>query len=219
MPFLVRSRNEGRTYELRVKHSRLPKPVYHTFDVHEDAQRAGLQALAALDRGETPPWLQRSERRALITITQAILAYRAIRAVPPSTQRLLDTLITDVGSRTLTDVDYTGAEAWIRALKLEKRLAPGSIRKRKGRCLTSSTGSSAHIQRAWAAIRWTNFLTGTQATTNIPGRLSLNRAPIYQATLSEIAVSIRRKSVASWRSSSNVPSLHRPCRSKRRQRD
>src|ERR1700730_4949882 len=132
MPFVVRSRSEGRTYELRVKHSRLPKPVYHTFDVHEDAQRAGLQALAALDRGETPPWLQRPERRALITITQAILAYRAIRAVPPSTQRLLDTLITDVGSRTLTDVDYTWAEAWIRALKLEKRLAPGSIRKRKG---------------------------------------------------------------------------------------
>jgi hypothetical protein len=132
MPFLVRSRNQGRTYELRVKHSRLPKPVYHTFDVHEDAQRAGLQALAALDRGETPPWLQRSERRALLTITQAILAYRAIRAVPPSTQRLLDTLITDVGSRALTDVDYTWAEAWIRAMKLEKRLAPGSIRKRKG---------------------------------------------------------------------------------------
>jgi hypothetical protein len=53
-PYLVRSRNGGRTYELRVKHSRLPKPVYHTFDVHEDAQRAGLQALVALDRGETP---------------------------------------------------------------------------------------------------------------------------------------------------------------------
>jgi integrase len=52
--------------------------------------------------------------------------------VPPSTQRLLDTLITDVGSRALTDVDYTWAEAWIRAMKLEKRLAPGSIRKRKG---------------------------------------------------------------------------------------
>jgi hypothetical protein len=76
--------------------------------------------------------LQRSERRALVTITQAILAYRAIRAVPPSTQQFLDTLITDVGSRALTDVDYTWAEAWIRAMKLEKRLAPGSIRKRKG---------------------------------------------------------------------------------------
>jgi integrase len=41
-------------------------------------------------------------------------------------------VITDVGSRTLTEVDYTWAEAWIRAMKLEKRLAPGSIRKRKG---------------------------------------------------------------------------------------
>jgi hypothetical protein len=41
MPFLVRSRNNGKTFELRVKHRRPPKPVYHTFDVQEDAQRAG----------------------------------------------------------------------------------------------------------------------------------------------------------------------------------
>lgn len=37
MPFLVRSRNDGKTYELRVKHGLLSKPVYFTFDVQEDA--------------------------------------------------------------------------------------------------------------------------------------------------------------------------------------
>ena len=77
MPFFVRSRNDGRTYALRIKHSRLPKPVYLTFDLQEDAQGAGQRALAALDRGEVPSWLERSERRALVTISQAILAYRA----------------------------------------------------------------------------------------------------------------------------------------------
>lgn len=132
MPFFVRSRNDGRTYELRVKHGRLPKPVYFTFDVREDAQRAGQRAIAALDRGETPAWFERPERRALVTVSQAILAYRGIRAVSPSTQLLLDTVINDVGVRSLADVNYGWAEAWIRSMKLDKQMAPGSIRKRKG---------------------------------------------------------------------------------------
>ena len=84
MPYFVRPRNSGRTFELRVKHCRLPKPVYRNFDLQEDAQRAGRDAVAALDRGEMPSWLERSERRALVTISQAIVAYRGIRAVPPS---------------------------------------------------------------------------------------------------------------------------------------
>jgi hypothetical protein len=133
LPFLVRSRNNGKTFELRVKHRRLAKPVYHTFDVQEDAQRAGQRAIAALDRGEIPSWLERTERRALVTVSQAIVAYRSISAVPPSTQNLLGTIMNDVGNRSLADVDYRWAENWIRAMKLEKKLAPGTIRKRKGR--------------------------------------------------------------------------------------
>jgi integrase len=132
VPFFVRSRNNGKTFELRIKHGRLPKTVYRTFDVQEDAQRAGQRAIAALDGGEVPSWLERSERRALVTISQAIVAYRQICAVPPSSQRLLDTVMNDVGIRTLVDVNYEWAEAWIRAMKLEKQLAPGTIRKRKG---------------------------------------------------------------------------------------
>jgi hypothetical protein len=140
MPFLVRSRNNGKTFELRVKHRLLPKPVYYTFDVQEDAQRAGHRAIAALDRGEIPSWLERTERRALITVSQAIVAYRGISAVPSSTQNLLDTVMNDVGNRSLVDVDYEWAESWIRAMKVDKQLAPGTIRKRKGSCRMCSTG-------------------------------------------------------------------------------
>jgi hypothetical protein len=104
MPYFVRPRNSGRTFELRVKHGRLPNAVYRNFDLQEDAQRAGRDAVAALDRGEIPSWFERSERRALVTIAQAIVAYRGIRAVPPSTQLLLDTLINDVGNRPFVDV-------------------------------------------------------------------------------------------------------------------
>lgn len=60
MPMLVRSRRSGKAFELRVIHPKLPKPAYRTFDHEADARRAGELALAALERGEVPPWLQRS---------------------------------------------------------------------------------------------------------------------------------------------------------------
>ena len=132
VPFFVRSRGNGKTFELRIKHGRLPKPVYRTFDVQEDAERAGQRAIAALDCGEIPSWLERPERRVLVTIAQAIMSYRRICAVSPSTQRVLDTVMKEVGGRSLLDANYAWAEAWIRAMKLEKQLAPGTIRKQKG---------------------------------------------------------------------------------------
>ena len=72
MPFFVRSRSNGRTFELRIKHGRLPRPVYHTFDVQEDTQRAGQRAIA-LNRGEILSWLKHQERGALVVVAQAIV--------------------------------------------------------------------------------------------------------------------------------------------------
>ena len=100
--------------------------------MQEDAQRAGQRAIAALDRGEMPSWLERSDRRALVTISQAIISYRRICAVSPSTQRVLDTVMKEVGAQSLLDANYVWAEAWIGAMKLEKQLVPGTIRKHKG---------------------------------------------------------------------------------------
>lgn len=56
---------------------------------------------------------------------------RAI-AVPASTQGLLDTLCDEIGRQALAEITYEWIEAWIRAMKLERRLAPGTMRKRKG---------------------------------------------------------------------------------------
>src|SRR5690606_35364148 len=70
------------------------------------------------------------ERREVITIAKAIHAYRAIRAVPPSTRNQLDTIIQEIGPQPLSAVTYEWAEAWIKAMKL-KALAPGTIRKKK----------------------------------------------------------------------------------------
>lgn len=54
MPIFVRPRNGGKTFELRVKHPRLPKAVYRTFDDEAHARRAGELALVALEGGEVP---------------------------------------------------------------------------------------------------------------------------------------------------------------------
>ena len=132
MPIFVRPRNSGKTFELRVKHPRLPKAVYRTFDNAEHARRAGELALVELDRGEIPSWLVRCDERAFGTLTAVIRGYRNIVAVPPSTRDVLETIIQDIGATPLNCITYPWAEAWIKAMKVERHLAPGTIRKRKG---------------------------------------------------------------------------------------
>ncbi len=132
MPILVRPRRGGKAFELRVTHPRLPKPTYRTFDHEADARRAGELALAALERGEVPPWLKRSDATVFGTVAAVIRAYRSASAVPDSTRDLLDTIVEDIGTRPLAEIDYSWAEAWIKAMKIDRQLAPGTIRKRKG---------------------------------------------------------------------------------------
>src|SRR5581483_2809297 len=132
MPIFVRPRRGGKAFELRVTHPKLPKPVYRSFDRETDARRAGELALAALDRGESPPWLQRSDGQVFGTVAAVIHAYRSASAVPESTRDLLDTIVEDIGARPLAEINYFWAEAWIKAMKVDRQLAPGTIRKRKG---------------------------------------------------------------------------------------
>jgi hypothetical protein len=106
MPILVRSRNDGKTFELRVTHPHLEKPVYRTFDTRLDAERSGSQALVQLARHEVPVWLQQVDNRPLKTIGEAIWAYSLASAVPASTERLLETLEGDLGAHKLDEVTY-----------------------------------------------------------------------------------------------------------------
>ena len=76
MPIFVRARNGGKSYELRVKHTRLPKPLYLTLDSEAEARRAGDLALAALERGEMPAWLRGTKESPYDTIADAVRAYQ-----------------------------------------------------------------------------------------------------------------------------------------------
>lgn len=132
MPILVRPRSHGHSFELRIKHKRLPKAVYRTFDTEEEARRVGLQALEMLDKGVVPAWLQPAEQAALKTVRDAIRAYLRACSVPRSTERLLVTIEADIGATALSAIDYAWAEQWILQMKLERQSTPGTIRKKKG---------------------------------------------------------------------------------------
>lgn len=129
---LVRSRNDGRTFELRITHRALPKPVYRTFNSKAEARRAGQSALAALSRGETPEWLSRADKNPIPTVAAAILAYLTAKSVPASTQAVLGTVMSQIGKVRIEDLNYRWAESWIETLKLESRITPGTIRKKVG---------------------------------------------------------------------------------------
>jgi integrase len=132
MPIFVRPRNEGKSYELRVKHARLAKPAYLTLDSEPQARRAGELALVALDRGEMPAWLQGAQESPYSTIADVVRAYLRSGKVADSTADVLDTLVKDVGACQLPKLDYHWADDWIRSMKCERQLKPGTIRKRKG---------------------------------------------------------------------------------------
>jgi integrase len=129
---MIRSRNGGRTFELRITHRALPKPVYRTFNSEAEARRAGQGALAALSRGEVPEWLQQADKNPIPTVAAAIRAYLAARSVPASTQAVLDTVVNQIGKVRIEDVTYRWAENWIETIKLESRVSPGTIRKKVG---------------------------------------------------------------------------------------
>jgi hypothetical protein len=120
---MVRTRNHGRTYELRIKHRALPKPVYRSFSSESEAYQAGRSALDALSRGESPEWLNRPDSNPIPTIESAVRAYLAAKAVPCCTESVLMTVISDIGQVRLADVSYHWTENWIESLKVERRIA------------------------------------------------------------------------------------------------
>lgn len=128
----VRPRSNGKSYELRIKHRLLKRPFYATFGSEAEARRVGERGLVELNAGTIPSWMQATKEPASVCIAKAISDYRAIRAVPASTRNLLDTIANEIGSQMLNEVNYIWAENWIRAMKREKHIAPGTIRKKKG---------------------------------------------------------------------------------------
>src|SRR5690606_15179205 len=132
MSIHVRPRNNGKSFELRIKHRLLTRPFYATLRSAEEARRLGERGLVELDSGAIPAWMRSTKEAQPVCIAKAINDYRAARAAPASTRNLLDTIANEIGSQPLSEVSYAWADNWIRAMKRQKHLAPGTIRKKKG---------------------------------------------------------------------------------------
>lgn len=82
------------TFQLRVSHKLLDKPLYATFDTREQAHAYGTQLEGLLAQGIVPKaLLQRTKSgQEIWTISRCIAEYLRANAVPVSDTKLLHTL-------------------------------------------------------------------------------------------------------------------------------
>jgi integrase len=133
MPVNIRPRGrKGTSFEVRIIHPLLPQPAYKTVSSQAQAEELGARCLALLNEGVIPDWLQRGRTSETPTVAQAIRTYLSATAVSGSTEDILTILIRQVGSVPLESINWDWIDRWIGDLKLVHRLAPGTIRKRKG---------------------------------------------------------------------------------------
>lgn len=123
----------GGRYQLRVVHKLLPRAFFHTFETEPEARAYGRQLQQLLDAGVVPAELTaQAPRAADPLLVQVIRAYVRTAPVAPSDEALLGTMQEELAGVRVGHVTYAWAEAYVRGLKVNRNLAPSSIRKRVG---------------------------------------------------------------------------------------
>jgi integrase len=126
-------RPRGAKFELRVKHRLLPKPYYGTFDSKEEAAAYGTQLEALLAQGLLPQDLTEKRSKASTkTITVLVREYEASQPISAHDRGLLLRTREEYGALRVSDITFPWAQAWVRKMKIEDHLAPGTIRKKVG---------------------------------------------------------------------------------------
>lgn len=128
----IRERN-GR-FELRVKHRLLPKVFTATFTDEISARNYGLQLESLLAQGLVPQELVGDRGRGTSPTLHRVMSDYLAFASPSKLDRdLLHALHGQLATLRLEQVmQYRWVESWVRSLKMERNLAPGTIRKRVG---------------------------------------------------------------------------------------
>lgn len=124
----------GARHQLRVTHRLLGRPFFFTFDSEAEARTYGEQLVALLDRGIVPAeLLARAPRGADDPLlVEVIRGYTREAPITDSDDALLGWLLPELVGLRVSGLTYAWAEGWVRRLKMERRLAPGTIRKRVG---------------------------------------------------------------------------------------
>lgn len=129
-------RRRGGKFELRVKNRLLPRGIYTaTFDDETEASNYGHQLEALLAQGLVPQDLMAERSRGPVaTLARIIGEYLNSPGVSALDAEILNFLRGQkkLAATKSSDITYAWAEAWVRAMKLQHNLAPGTIRKRVG---------------------------------------------------------------------------------------
>lgn len=118
-------------WQVRVKSPLLPKPHFATFTEEGPAREYGAQLDALLAQGIVPTELLepgvRGDNPKLFKVLELCLASAPLAPTDRPTMELLQR---EVGETRLQSVTAAWADKWVTALKVDQRLAPGTVRKR-----------------------------------------------------------------------------------------
>ena len=126
----VRLTDSG-NYELRIRNRLLPKDVYFTFSSEEKANDYGRQVEELLAAGVVPKELL-PEKKPDGTLGSVIRAWLEHGEHSKHDGEVLDVLLREIAPVRLSEFTYAWCEKWVKAMKLDANLAPGTIRKRIG---------------------------------------------------------------------------------------
>ena len=123
----------GAKFQLRVKHKLLLKPYFSTFDNEPDARSYGDQLESLLARGIVPQELLAAAPRGDDPLLMEVAGqYAALGSITDSDSELLSSVLAEVPGLRVSGITFGWVEGYVRRLKLESNLAPGTIRKRIG---------------------------------------------------------------------------------------
>lgn len=123
----------GDKYQVRIKHRLLPKPLFVTLDTEEAASAYGRHIEDLLDRGIVPAELLEDNRRRVgKRLDDLIDSYRASVSVAPTDVPTLDLLKRELAAYRTSDISARWADDWVKRMKVDQHLAPGTLRKRVG---------------------------------------------------------------------------------------
>lgn len=129
----VRQRSSG-AWEVVIKHRALARPYTATVDTQEQGQRYKAHIRVLLDHGEVPPELipytQRSVMKARsASLIDVLVQYERSAPIATSDRPMVAWLRSTLHIL-VADITLHWADQWVRSMKRDEHLAPGSIRKR-----------------------------------------------------------------------------------------
>lgn len=125
----VRQTKTGR-WELTITNRLLPRGrVFFTFDSADEAHTYGAQAEKWLAAGIVPAELAQPAERVEL-LGPLIRAWSNAGHASTADQEVLQLLMRELGGLPVRQLTYTWAEQWVRSMKVQAHLAPGTIRKR-----------------------------------------------------------------------------------------